>query len=93
MKKVIIPIGNFQLTCPKCGSQTHYKRKGYDGELGEGQYCGKCKKFIIEMIQRSFPMFVSCEEDKISTLHEKLQKEVDKHYKTTIKTENIGGSS
>jgi len=90
LKKVIIPLGNFRLTCPKCGSQTHYKRKGYDGELGEGQYCDKCKKFITDMIQRSFPMFVSCQEDHVSAVHNQIQKEVDKFYAITVKTGRKG---
>jgi len=75
--KVIMPIASLRLNCPKCGSKTVYKRKGYDGELGEGQYCIKCEKFIEAMINRSFPMFVSVEENQVSVLHDKIQKEVN----------------
>lgn len=75
--KVIIPISSLGIICPKCGGKTSYKRKGYDGELGEGQYCSKCEQFIESMINRSFPMFVSVEENQVSALHDKIQKEVD----------------
>jgi len=75
--KVILPISSLSLQCPNCGNHTQYKRKGYDGELGEGQYCSKCKQFIEDMIHRSFPMFVSVEKKEVSILHDKIQKEVD----------------
>jgi len=46
MGKVYIPIANIPVNCPKCGTLTHYRRDGYDGELGEGQYCDKCKEYV-----------------------------------------------
>lgn len=81
MPKVIIPTANFRLICPKCGGKTRYRRKGYDGELGEGQFCDKCNQFIGAMINRSFPEFVSVEEDKISELHTAIQVNVNKYFK------------
>ena len=79
--KVILPLSSLSLRCPKCGSRTRYKREGYDGELGEGQYCPKCQKFIESMIKRSFPVFVSVEENQVSALHSAIQKEVDQLFK------------
>jgi len=42
------------------------------------------------MIQRSFPMFVSCQEDHVSAVHNQIQKEVDKFYAITVKTGRKG---
>ena len=43
--------GNISWICPACGNKTHYRREGYDGEKGEGQYCDTCKNFLSSIIQ------------------------------------------
>jgi len=51
-EKVYIFLNSISVSCPKCGEETRYRRDGYDGEDGEGQYCNKCKRYITEFGMR-----------------------------------------
>jgi len=49
-------FGNISWICPACGSKTIYRRRGYDGTEGEGQFCEKCGKFLYQIVPKlGFP--------------------------------------
>ena len=56
-----------------CNTKTRYRRLGYDGELGEGQYCGECKRWMPTGLG-----FVKVEVDGKGNITNKGQKTIDK---------------
>ena len=43
---IYIPASSLIRQCPICDSDTRYRRLGYNGERGEGQYCYQCQRWI-----------------------------------------------
>ena len=84
MPKVGVFPNSFRLRCPKCGGITIYRRFGYDGEKGEGQYCEDCKQFISEMVDGTLPHLVWIEESELGELKEAVQEAIDERYKRKV---------
>ena len=77
-EKVILPLGNLQLNCPKCGQKTRYKKTHHYGP--EGQYCSNCKEFICDMVKRNMNIFVSIPKNGLANFHKQVQDNVKRLY-------------
>lgn len=44
----LIFLNSIPVNCPFCGQSTVYRRSGLDGMDGEGQYCNKDRRFIVQ---------------------------------------------
>lgn len=74
MSSVYIPASSLIRECPICNSQIRYRRDGYDGELGEGQYCKKCNQYILT---GGFGLFVKVPVDSKNQVTKEGQKIID----------------
>ena len=74
--RVILFLNSISLECPACFTETYYRRDGYDGINGEGQYCKTCAKYVVQAgmryitVERNNPKEIDEWKQKVKYIYE-----------------------
>jgi hypothetical protein len=80
MTLLIVPFSSMKITCPKCDSETRYRRTGGPIYGEEGTYCWECEEYVEHMIKRNFPKFFELKEDEIEYFTKQYSGRIKKLY-------------